>query len=158
MIVLELALITRPQAVFMPAAYLPDAISIWLPSRSFHLLPFQIMTIARRVMISLHIFISQMGPSRGQGQPVRADGGVSPQTMQQLVKLVQTAQQTDLEATRNLQLAQAPFRGDRETISSLRRGMQEALVLAGVRSSPGVQQAVNEVLQRRQGSSADGSG
>lgn len=75
---------------------------------------------------------------------------------------MQTAQQTDLEATRSLQLAQAPFRGDRETVSGLRRGMQEALVLAGVRSSPGVQQAVGEVIQRRQGAvdagADDGSG
>ncbi|CAI7655063.1 unnamed protein product [Penicillium pancosmium] len=161
MVVLELALITRPRAVFMPAAYLPPALSAWLPAQSFHLLPFQVLTIARRVSITIHIFISQMAP-KGQAQTTRSDGGVSPQTMQQVVKLVQTAQQTDLEATRSLQLAQAPFRGDCETVSGLRRGMQEALVLAGVRSSPGVQQAVGEVIQRRQGAvdtgADDGSG
>lgn len=147
MIVLELALITRPQAVFMPAAYLPDAISAWLPHQSFHLLPFQILTIARRASITLHIFISQIAP---RTQAVKGDGGVSSQTMQQFVKLVQTAQQTDIEATRGLQLSQAPYRGDRESVNTLRRGMQEGLVLAGVRSSPGVQRAVGEVLQRRQ--------
>lgn len=158
MVVLELALITRPRAVFMPAAYLPPALSAWLPAQSFHLLPFQILTIARRVSITIHIFISQIAP-KAQAQ-AQVPNGVSPQTMQQVVKLVQTAQQTDLEATRSLQLAQAPFRGDRETVSGLRRGMQEALVLAGVRSSPGVQQAVGEVIQRRQAkiNAGDGGG
>lgn len=156
MVVLELALITRPRAVFMPSSYLPPALSAWLPAQSFHLLPFQILTIMRRVSITIHIFISQIAP-KGQAQ-TSAEGGVSPATMQQLVKLVQTAQQTDLEATRSLQLAQAPFRGDREGVSGLRRGMQEALVLASVRSSPGVQQAVGEVIQRRQGSADSGLG
>ena len=48
-----------------------------------------------------------------------------------------------------MQMGLAPFRGDRESVSTLRRGMKEGLILGGVRSSPVVQQAVADVIERR---------
>lgn len=48
-----------------------------------------------------------------------------------------------------LQVGLAPFRGDRESVSALRRGMKEGLILGGVRSSPEVQRAVAQVVERR---------
>lgn len=148
MLTLELALITHPQAVFMPAAYLPAPLRAWLPEQPFHLLPFQILTLARRASITLHIFISQAAPPSTR----TANGGgdkISPQTMQQMGQLVQATRQADFEATRLLQLGLAPFRGDRESVSALRRGMKEGLILGGVRSSPEVQRAVVQVVERR---------
>ncbi|KAJ5109735.1 hypothetical protein N7532_002380 [Penicillium argentinense] len=148
MLTLELSIMTHPQAVFMPTAYLPSALRSLFPQEQFYLLPFQILTLARRASITLHIFISQAAPP-GVGT-VEGTGGISRQTMQQVAQLVQTSRQTDFEATRMLHLGQAPFRGDKESVSALRRGMQEGLILGGVRSSPGVQQAISQVMQRRQ--------
>lgn len=70
--------------------------------------------------------------------------------MQRIGQLVQLSRAADNEATRIMQMGLAPFRGDRESVSTLRRGMKEGLILGGVRSSPGVQQAVAEVRERRQ--------
>ncbi|KAJ5782127.1 Heat shock protein DnaJ N-terminal [Penicillium paradoxum] len=151
MLTLELGVITHPQAVFMPIAYLPAALQAWLPKHSYYLLPFQILTLARRASIILHIFILQSAPpssnEKGSGDKI------SPQTMQRVGQLVQLTRTTDLEATRMLQLGLAPFRGDRESASSLRRGMREGLILGGVRSSPEVQRAVAQVVERRKAGS-----
>lgn len=73
---------------------------------------------------------------------------MNPQTIKQVTQLMQATQATNLESTRALQLNLAPFRGDPESVSALRRGMKEALVLGGVRSSDGVQRAVMEVVER----------
>lgn len=148
MLTLELALITHPQAVFMPVAYLPATVRAWLPEQSFHLLPFQILTLARRASITLHIFISQAAPPSAHNSTNGGDQ-IAPQTMQQMAQLVQATRQTDFEASRMLQLGFAPFRGDREMVSALRRGMKEGLILGGVRSSPEVQRAVVQVFERR---------
>lgn len=69
--------------------------------------------------------------------------------MQRLGQLLQLSRTTDGEATRLLQLGFAPFRGDREGVATLRKGMKEGLVLSSVRASPGVQTAVSEVVERK---------
>jgi hypothetical protein len=153
MLTLELALITHPQAAFMPADYLPTWVWAWLPNVNFHLLPFQILTLARRASILLHIFISQIAPPSARA-PVGGDK-ISPQTMQRMGQLVAATRQADFEATRMLGVGLAPFRGDRESVSALRRGMKEGLILAGVRSSPEVQRAVAQVVERRKMEKAD---
>lgn len=154
MLTLELALITHPQAVFMPTSHLPSALRAWIPEEaSFYLLPFQILTLARRASITLHIFISQMAPPSARAA---ANGDkIAPQTMQRLGQLVQASRAADFEATRLLQLGLAPFRGDRESVSALRRGMKEGLILGGVRASPEVQRAVAQVVERRKGERED---
>lgn len=80
---------------------------------------------------------------------------IAPQTMQRLGQLVQASRAADFEATRLLQLGLAPFRGDRESVSALRRGMKEGLILGGVRASPEVQRAVAQVVERRKGERED---
>ncbi|KAH3057262.1 hypothetical protein KXW16_004744 [Aspergillus fumigatus] len=121
LITLEAALITRPKALFMPGFYIPPAIRSLLGiSPTFYLLPFQILTLAQRAS-----------------------------TMQRLAQLAQLSRATDGEATRLLQLGLAPFRGDREGIATLRKGMKEGLVLSSVRASPEVQQAIAQVMERK---------
>lgn len=147
MLTLELTLITHPQAAFMPAAYLPTWLWSWMPEPAFHLLPFQTLTLARRASILLHIFISQVAPPSARA-PAGEDK-ISPQTMHRMGQLVAGTRQADYEATRMLGVGLAPFRGDRESVSALRRGMKEGLILGGVRSSPEVQRAVAQVVERR---------
>ncbi|KAJ6151809.1 Heat shock protein DnaJ N-terminal [Penicillium chermesinum] len=149
LLTLELTLITHPQAVFMPTAYLPTFVSAWLPKNSFYLLPFQILTLARRASITLHIFISQAAPPQSGSLSIGGDK-IPQATLQRLSQLAAATRATDVEATRMLQLGLAPFRGDRESVSALRRGMQEGLILGGVRSSPEVQRAVAQVAERRE--------
>ncbi|KAL2009336.1 hypothetical protein VTN00DRAFT_7530 [Thermoascus crustaceus] len=159
LITLELALITHPLALFMPAAYLPEWLrSLFGISTGFYLLPFQILTLARRASVTLHIFISQVTPpevakssSSSAGQPL------SPQTIQRLGQVVQLARATDVESTRLLQVGFAPYRGDKESVALLRRGMKEGLVLGSVRNSPEVREAVRQVQERRKREAAGAS-
>ncbi|KAF9886412.1 hypothetical protein FE257_011444 [Aspergillus nanangensis] len=116
----------------------------------FYLLPFQILTLARRFSVTLHIFISQLTPPEmNKRSSALAEERLHPQTMQRLGQLVQAARATDNEATRLAQMGFAPFRGDREGVAMLRKGMKEGLVLGSVRASPAVQEAVGEVMERK---------
>ncbi|GAB1213906.1 hypothetical protein ATERTT37_003059 [Aspergillus terreus] len=153
LLTLELSLITHPGALFFPASYIPpglrDLFGISMQS-SFYLLPFQILTLARRFSVTLHIFISQLTPADvSKGSASATSERLRPQTMQQLGQVVQLSRTTDAEATRLLQLGLAPFRGDRDGAAMLRKGMKEGLVLSSVRASPEVQQAVGEVMERK---------
>lgn len=149
LITLELFLITHPRALFVPDALLPEGLRnllhISVDQPSFYLLPFQISALARRVSVTLHIFISQIAPTGAS--KTSSTEQLSPQTVQCLGQLMQLARATDAEATRLVQLGFAPFRGDRQSVNALRKGMKEGLVLSSVKASPEVQRAVAQVVE-----------
>lgn len=158
LLVLEAILITQPLTVFMPTLYIPtpvrEVLGINPDDKShFYLLPFQILTMARQVSITLHIFISQLTPpelSKKSSSASSTPGDrLSTQTMQRLAQLLHLSRTTDAEASRLLQMGYAPFHGDKQATATLRKGMKEGLVLNSVRASPEVQSAVNAAIQRR---------
>jgi hypothetical protein len=112
-----------------------------LPS---HLLPFQILTIARRLSMSLNIFISQLAPPSAKSS---VDPNVS--ILQQVAHLNQIATRLDGEANGLLDLGMAPFKGNPEEVKALRNGMRESLMASAVKSHPDVRQAVEEALARK---------
>lgn len=73
---------------------------------------------------------------------------ISPDIMQKLAQIMHLSRATEAEATSLLQLGLAPFRGDRDSVVTLRKGMREGLVLSSVRNSPEVQRAVGEAEAR----------
>lgn len=109
-----------------------------------HLLPFQILAVARRLSMSLNIFISQLAPPSAQA---KADPGQ--QILQHVAHLTQAAARVDGEAGDLLQLQLAPFRGEAADIRALRDGMRESLINNAVRSDPAVRQAIDEAFERR---------
>ncbi|KAJ9638072.1 uncharacterized protein PV06_04945 [Exophiala oligosperma] len=109
-----------------------------------HLLPFQILALARRMSMSLNIFISQLAP------PTARNPGLKDQQMhQQVAHLAQTANRLDAESGNLLQLGLSPFKGDAEKSEILRTGMKESLLLSALRNNPEVRDAVQSVLDRR---------
>ena len=157
LLVLEAILITQPLTLFMPTLYIPgpvrDLLGIIPDDKShFYLLPFQILTLARQMSITLHIFISQLTPpelSKKPSSTSSAGDRLSTQTMQRLAQLLHLTRATDAEASRLLQMGYAPFHGDKDATASLRKGMKEGLVLSSVRASPEVQGALHAAVQRR---------
>lgn len=116
---------------------LPDL----LPS---HLLPFQVLLLARKLSISLNIFISQLAP------PVaRSKGEEDRQTEQQIAHLSQAATRLDQEAQGLLNLQFAPFKGDAQKVTMIRKGMKDGVVQGVVRNNSEVKDAVRRVLDRR---------
>ncbi|EEQ86754.2 hypothetical protein RJZ56_004089 [Blastomyces dermatitidis] len=157
LLTLELALLTHKNGTFMPASYLPPWLSTLLHLDIFYLLPFQTLTLARNASMTLNIFISQLTPpdsssssatSSSSAAAASSNGGLTAQTQTQLTQLMHLAQVNEAEATRLLQLGLAPFKGDKESVGKLRRGMKEGLVLGSVRDAPEVKEAVRVVMER----------
>lgn len=109
-----------------------------------HLLPFQILGLARKMSMSLNIFISQLAPPKARGAAMR-----DVQTQQQVAHLAQAAGKLDAETVGLLQLALSPFKGDGSKSEMLRAGMKETLLTGALRNNPEVRAAVQRALERR---------
>lgn len=153
---LELVLMTQPLTVFMPYNYLPQSLqpvlTAYFPhAASFYLLPFQTISLARRMSITIHIFISQITPASMSRRATAAANGSSPltrETAQRLAQLAQLSRMAELESSRLLDLTLSPFRGEQQSVATLRRGMKEGLVLGSVRNAPEVKEAVARAKSR----------
>ena len=109
-----------------------------------HLLPFQVLSLARRMSMSINIFISQLAPPKARDPATR-----EMQMQQQIAHLAQAANRLDAESGGLLQLGMSPFKGDREKSETLRSGMKESLVASSLKRHPEVRTAVQRVLDRR---------
>lgn len=135
----------------MPFRHLPQGLQSiakqhFPQTTNFYLLPFQIISLARRVSITIHIFISQITPARmsnnkNNNNNNNTSSALSPQTAQ-LVQLARLSRMAELESSRLLELTLSPFRGEQQSVATLRRGMKEGLVLGSVRNTPEVKEAV----------------
>jgi hypothetical protein len=115
-----------------------------------HLLPFQILGLAKRLSISLNIFISQLAPPSARNKEM-----TEMRTRQQIAQLGQVAGRLDAETSTLLQLGLSPFKGDMERSKVLRSEMKESLLTGALRKSPEVQEAVQRAMARqRVGSSS----
>ncbi|KIX07698.1 uncharacterized protein Z518_02352 [Rhinocladiella mackenziei CBS 650.93] len=109
-----------------------------------HLLPYQILGLARRVSMSLNVFISQLAPPSARDPTTR-----DLQSQQQVTLLAQAAERLGAESGSLLQLGLSPFKGSREKSEILRSGMQESLLTGALRKNPEVREAVQKALDRR---------
>ncbi|ERF70021.1 hypothetical protein EPUS_03573 [Endocarpon pusillum Z07020] len=133
---------TAPESAFYVTTLAHWVIPGVLPP---HLLPFQILALARRMSISLNIFISQLAP-----HAARSSVEQDQQLQAQILHLNQTAGRLDAEASGVLGLGLAPFKGEKEHIEALKKGMKEGMVTSAIRSTPEVREAVAKVLARRE--------
>ena len=109
-------------------------------------LPFQMLSILRKVSITFFIALSQLGPIL-QGPNVAQNGDdVSPQQLDRLDILAKTA---DQEVTRLMGLELSPFAGEQSSMRELRSTVKEWLVQNTIRNDPEVKAAVTRVLNRR---------
>jgi len=142
---LELFFLTHiwepPRLILLWASLIQKPFANLLPP---HLLPFQVLGLARRMSMSINIFISQLAPPKA-GNPAIRDL----QTQQQIAHLTQAATRLDAESGALLQLGMSPFRGDVEKSEILRSGMKESLVSGTLRRNPEVIAAIQSVLDRR---------
>lgn len=109
-----------------------------------HLLPFQILNLARRMSLSVNIFISQLAPPTARN---KADE--DRQAHHQLAHLNQAATRLETEVSSILQLGLVPFKGEPDKIELLKRGIKENIMLSAVRNSDEVKEAVKRVVDRR---------
>ncbi|OTB16608.1 hypothetical protein K445DRAFT_316884 [Daldinia sp. EC12] len=147
--VFELHTITRPSF----PRFLTVIINPVLTRFSDHppYLPFQAITLARKLSITLYIAFSQIGPLlQPPNQRGLKPGEASEKALQQsLDRLEQTARSMDVDAARLMELEMAPFVGDAEVIGSMRTKLKEWLVQNTIRADPMVKDALGRSFQKR---------
>ena len=147
---LELSLLTHPTGVFMPSNHLPVWLTKTLHLETYYLLPYQILSLARRVSVTLNIFISQLTPPgqklQAQASSVAAGAAITPQLQRQLMQLTQVCRLNDAEATKLLQMELAPFKGDKEMVGKLRKEMKTWVNIGSVKEHPEVTSAVAHAI------------
>lgn len=109
-------------------------------------LPFQALTLARKLMLSFFIALSQIGPLLFAPTPGNDGKDISGQQLDRIDVLAKTA---DQEVTRLLNLELTPFAGDPASMQDLRTAMRTWLVDNTVRSNPQVRDAIGRVLESR---------
>lgn len=144
---LELYFLTHswepPRLVFLWASLARKSFPQLFPP---HLLPFQMLGLARRLLMSLNIFISQLAPPSARDQAAK-----DLQTTQQVAHLSQVASRLDSESGSLLQLGLSPFKGHQEKTEILKSGMKDSLLTGALRKNPEVREAVRRALARRRG-------
>ncbi|WEW59844.1 hypothetical protein PRK78_005325 [Emydomyces testavorans] len=145
---LELTLLTHHNGVFMPSAYLPTWLSKLLGLDAFYLLPFQTLSLARTASVTLNIFISQIAPPQDPSSTNSSSATLTPQAQQKLMQVAQLSRAHDMEATKLLQLNYIPFKGQRDLVSRLRKGMKTSLVMGTVQDSMEVEEAVANLARQ----------
>ncbi|KAI0143991.1 hypothetical protein F4776DRAFT_450111 [Hypoxylon sp. NC0597] len=147
--VFELHTVTRPSF----PRFLEHVVNPILTRFTSHppYLPFQAISLARKLSITLYIAFSQIGPllqppdQRGM-KPGEAS---EKQLLQNLDRLEQTARSMDVDATRLMELEMSPFTGDPEVINSMRSKLKEWLVQNTIRADPMVKDALGRSFQKR---------
>ncbi|KAI1778304.1 hypothetical protein F4818DRAFT_296245 [Hypoxylon cercidicola] len=146
--VFELHVATRPAF----PALLADVVNPLLVRFTAHppYLPFQAVSLARRLSVTLYVAFSQIGPLLQQQQPPERPGETDEKALlQSLDRLEQTARGMDVDAARLMELEMAPFVGDPEAIDSMRSKLKEWLVQNTIRSDPMVKDALGRSFQKR---------
>lgn len=146
----EIHAVTRPH---FPA--LVDGVNAVITRVSSHppFLPFQMITLARKLTITVYIALSQLGPilamhiNQGQQQYDSEDDDKA--VRQGLERLETMAKQLETDATRLMDMEMAPYKGDAEATANLQGKMKEWLVQNTIRADPMVRDALGRSFRKR---------
>jgi len=145
LLVLELHTVTRPY----PSPFLAKVFNPILGTLTSHapLLPFQLITLARKATFTLFVALSQLGNLFPQ--PPATISNSSHLDQQQLLRLEAVAKMNESEAGRLLAMDMAPFAGDEPGTKELRGRVREWLVNNTIRSDPEVRDAMGRAVAKR---------
>ena len=140
----EMFALTRPEAPAVLTRVINPAVTLFKTHPPY--LQFQVLDLARKLMLSFFIALSQIGPLIFPPTPGRDGDEVSEQ---QLARLDMIANGSDQEISRLLGLEVIPFTTDARSMQELRSSMRTWLVDNTVRSNPEVRDAMGRVIARR---------
>ena len=111
-------------------------------------LPFQAITLLRKLILTIFIALSQLGPlfPAPAASTTTTINEIHPQQMQRLANITAALQK---EAGMLMQLEMTPLEGSEENLRDLKNKMRRFLVDNTVRSDGGVKSAIGRVLERR---------
>jgi len=142
----ELHTISRPYFPTIATQFLNPLLTTF--TRHPPYLPFQLISLGRKLSITLFIAFSQIGPLL---QPSAPPASSTPETLlkQQLDRLEGTAKASDMEAARLLGMELSPFAGDPQGIKEVQVKVKDWLVSNTIRNDPMVRDALGNLLQKR---------
>ncbi|KAI4249625.1 MAG: hypothetical protein L6R40_000414 [Gallowayella cf. fulva] len=109
------------------------------------ILPFQFIALAHKATFTFFIALGQLSPLFAPQSPPSSSG----MDEQQLQRLEQLAQSTDIETGRLLALEMAPLMGDEAGQNDMKGRVREWLVQNTIRADPEVRDAVGKAMQKR---------
>ncbi|KAI5367457.1 Putative DnaJ domain, Chaperone J-domain superfamily [Septoria linicola] len=149
--VIEMHTITRP---YLPIV-LTNVVNPILATTGFRqpYLPFQLVTLLRKLTVTFFIAMSQLGPLlQDPKQAAIADGpGVPAQVLDRVDAI---ANATESEISRLMALELTPFAQDPSTGRELRASLKEWLVQNTIRNDPEVKMAIQRVFDQRRAEGA----
>ena len=146
LLIFEVITITRPHPIpFVTKVLNPFFSTIVRQSRY---LPFQQLIFARKIVVTISIAFSQLGPLIAGDQTTATPAKQLTQA-QQLDRLDHLTRQADQETSRLLGLELSAFAGDEAALADVKTKMSQFLVQNVVRNDPEVRNAVGEVMKRR---------
>ncbi|EME83581.1 uncharacterized protein MYCFIDRAFT_64622 [Pseudocercospora fijiensis CIRAD86] len=111
-------------------------------------LPFQMITLLRKLAVTFFIAMSQLGPLfQDPKQAAAGEGSSIPP--QQLDSIDALAAVTDQEVTRLLAFELSPFASDEKAARELRGTLKDWLVQNSIRNDPEVKMAIERHFERR---------
>ncbi|KAH0599872.1 hypothetical protein MHUMG1_02662 [Metarhizium humberi] len=144
----EIHTVTRP--AFPPILNLANAIMTRVAFREPYL-PFQFIALLRKLILTVYIALSQIGPLLVQSpqtkKPKAADDEKS--LRESLVRLETLSKQLDADAGRLMDMEVAPFKGDTASVHNLQGKMREWLVQNTIRADPMVRDAMGKSFTKR---------
>ncbi|KAF4470658.1 chaperone DNAJ [Fusarium albosuccineum] len=144
----ELHTVTRPD--FPPFVNAINAVITRVTSLPPYL-PFQVISLARRIALTVYIALNQIGPllAAQLTGPQKSEDEDEKALRQSLNRLEMLAKQLDGDAVRLLDMEMAPYKGDAEATSNLQGKMREWLVQNTIRADPMVRDAMGTSLRKR---------
>lgn len=152
--ILEYHTITRP----FSSPILTKLLNPFLSTFTWHspLLPFQLVSLARKATFTLFIALSQLSGLFPQPQS-KTTTPSSEYDQQQLVRLEGVAMAHEVEATRLLAMDMTPFANDEAGKKDLRDRIREWLVNNTIRSDPEVRDAMGRAITKRRSGAPPGA-
>lgn len=144
----ELHVVTRPDIPPMLSAF--NAVLARISSHP-PFLPFQVISLARKLTITIYIALSQIGPllsvHLGLAPPPAEDNEKA--IRKSLERLEGMTKMVDTEISRLMDMELAPYRGDAEAASNLKGKVREWLVQNTIRADPMVRDALGNSFRKR---------
>lgn len=145
----EVWAVTRPRFPFV-VDLLNRVVTTISPHPAY--LPFEIITLARKITITAYIALSQIGPllARHLGTSNPAGDDDDEKALRQgLDRLDGMTKALDEDVSRLMEMEMAPYRGNHEATANLQGKMKEWLVQNTIRADPMVRDAVGTSYRKR---------
>lgn len=153
--VFECYTITRPHFPAVADKFINPVLTTFFNLPPY--LPYQLTTLFRRVVLTLYIAFSQIGPLLQSPELQKAQADPEKLLKQSLDRVDQMAMAAEMETMRLLALEMTPFDGDAQALGDIKAKATNWLVNNTIREDPDVKDAMGRVRQRRRADAPAGA-